>query len=86
MLHVRGVYRRRVRIALRALSPMLGAISVAAMAVLTWDVVVFGGSDLAPLIGWIWLLTVAAARRARAACSRWRAGRRASRGWPASRR
>ena len=32
MLHVRGVYRRRVRIALRALSPMLGAISVAAMA------------------------------------------------------
>src|SRR4030095_7826236 len=30
MLHVRGVYRRRVRIALRALSPMLGAISVAA--------------------------------------------------------
>ena len=29
MLHVRGVYRRRVRVALRALSPMLGAISVA---------------------------------------------------------
>ena len=58
MLHVRGVYRRRVRIALRALSPMLGAISVAAMIVLTWDVVVFGGSNLAPLIGWIWVLTV----------------------------
>ena len=44
-------YRRRVRIALRALSPMLGAISVAAMIVLTWDVVVFGGWNLAPLIG-----------------------------------
>ena len=58
MLHVRGVYRRRVRIALRALSPMLGAISVASMAVLTWDVVVSGGSHLAPLIGWIWVLTV----------------------------
>ena len=58
MLHVRGVYRRRVRIALRALSPMLGAISVAAMAVLTWNVVVTGGSELAPLIGWIWVLTV----------------------------
>jgi exopolysaccharide biosynthesis polyprenyl glycosylphosphotransferase len=58
MLHVRGVYRRRVRIALRALSPMLGAISVACMAVLTWDVVVFGGSNVAPLIGWIWVLTV----------------------------
>ncbi|MEA2402142.1 MAG: hypothetical protein QOK00_2545 [Thermoleophilaceae bacterium] len=58
MLHVRGVYRRRVRIALRALSPMLGAISVAAMGVLTWDVVVFGGAGLAPLIGWIWVLTI----------------------------
>jgi FlaA1/EpsC-like NDP-sugar epimerase len=58
MLHVRGVYRRRVRIALRALSPMLGAISVAAMAVLTWDLVVFDGSELAPLIGWSWILTV----------------------------
>src|SRR5829696_2517926 len=58
MLHVRGVYRRRVRIALRALSPMLGAISVAAMAVLTFDVVIFGGSNVAPLIGWIWILTI----------------------------
>jgi len=58
MLHVRGVYRRRVRIALRALSPMLGAISVAAMTVLTWDVVVFGGANVAPVIGWIWVLTV----------------------------
>jgi exopolysaccharide biosynthesis polyprenyl glycosylphosphotransferase len=58
MLHVRGVYRRRVRIALRALSPMLGAISVAAMAVLAWDVIVLGGSNLAPLIGWIWVLTI----------------------------
>ena len=25
------------------------------MIVLTWDVVVFGGSNLAPLIGWIWV-------------------------------
>ncbi|MEA2360958.1 MAG: hypothetical protein QOD71_103 [Thermoleophilaceae bacterium] len=58
MLHVRGVYRRRVRIALRALSPMLGAISVAAMAVLTWDVVVFGGANVAPVVGWIWILTI----------------------------
>src|SRR5215208_3837785 len=57
MLHVRGVYRRRVRIALRALSPMLGAISVAAMAVLTFDVVILDGEGIAPLIGWIWLLT-----------------------------
>jgi exopolysaccharide biosynthesis polyprenyl glycosylphosphotransferase len=58
MLHVRGVYRRRVRIALRALSPMLGAISVAAMAVLAWDVIVLGGSSLAAVIGWTWVLTI----------------------------
>ena len=58
MLHVRGVYRRRVRIALRALSPMLGAISVAAMAVLAWDVIVLGGSSLASAIGWSWALTI----------------------------
>ncbi len=58
MLHVRGVYRRRVRIALRALSPMLGAISVAAMGVMTVDVVIWGGTNLAPVIGWIWLLTI----------------------------
>jgi exopolysaccharide biosynthesis polyprenyl glycosylphosphotransferase len=37
---------------------MLGAISVSSMAVLTWDVVVFGGANVAPLIGWIWVLTV----------------------------
>jgi exopolysaccharide biosynthesis polyprenyl glycosylphosphotransferase len=58
MLHVRGVYRRRVRIALRALSPMLGAISVAAMTVLTADVLIWGGTDVAPVIGRIWILTV----------------------------
>jgi exopolysaccharide biosynthesis polyprenyl glycosylphosphotransferase len=58
MLHVRGVYRRRVRIALRALSPMLGAISVAAMAILTADVVVWGGTEVAPVIGRTWGLTV----------------------------
>jgi exopolysaccharide biosynthesis polyprenyl glycosylphosphotransferase len=58
MLHVRGVYRRRVRIALRALSPMLGAISVAAMAILTVDVVVWGGTEVAPVIGRTWVLTV----------------------------
>jgi exopolysaccharide biosynthesis polyprenyl glycosylphosphotransferase len=58
MLHVRGVYRRRVRIALRALSPMLGAISVAAMTVLTADVAIWGGTEVAPVIGRTWILTV----------------------------
>jgi exopolysaccharide biosynthesis polyprenyl glycosylphosphotransferase len=57
MLHVRGVYRRRVRIALRALSPMLGAISVAVMVVLAFDVIVLNGISLGPVIGWVWVLT-----------------------------
>ena len=57
MLHVRGVYRRRVRIALRALSPMLGAISVAVMAVLAFDVIVLNGISIGPVIGWVWVLT-----------------------------
>jgi exopolysaccharide biosynthesis polyprenyl glycosylphosphotransferase len=57
MLHVRGVYRRRVRIALRALSPMLGAISVAVMAVLAFDVIVLNGISIGPVIGWAWVLT-----------------------------
>jgi exopolysaccharide biosynthesis polyprenyl glycosylphosphotransferase len=56
MLHVRGVYRRRVRIALRALSPMLGAISVAVMVVLAFDVIVLNGTGVGPLIGWVWVL------------------------------
>jgi exopolysaccharide biosynthesis polyprenyl glycosylphosphotransferase len=57
MLHVRGVYRRRVRIALRALSPMLGAISVAVMVVLAFDVIVLNGISVGPVIGWVWVLT-----------------------------
>src|SRR3954453_5950273 len=55
MLHVRGVYRRRVRIALRALSPMLGAISVAVMAVLVFDEIVLNGVSIGPVIGWTWV-------------------------------
>src|SRR3954471_17939140 len=57
MLHVRGVYRRRVRIALRALSPMLGAISVAVMVILAFDVIVLNGISVGPLIGWVWVFT-----------------------------
>ena len=57
MLHVRGVYRRRVRIALRALSPMLGAISVAVMCVLAFDEIVMNGTSVGPVIGWAWVLT-----------------------------
>src|SRR4051794_5520059 len=57
MLHVRGVYRRRVRIALRALSPMLGAISFAVMAVLVFDAIVLNGVSIGPVIAWVWVLT-----------------------------
>jgi len=57
MLHVRGVYRRRVRIALRALSPMLGAISVSVMVILAFDVIVLNGISVGPLIGWVWVFT-----------------------------
>jgi exopolysaccharide biosynthesis polyprenyl glycosylphosphotransferase len=57
MLHVRGVYRRRVRIALRALSPMLGAISVAVMAVLVFDEIVLNGVTIGPVIAWTWVFT-----------------------------
>jgi exopolysaccharide biosynthesis polyprenyl glycosylphosphotransferase len=57
MLHVRGVYRRRVRIALRALSPMLGAISVAVMGVLVFDEIVLDGVTIGPVIAWTWVFT-----------------------------
>jgi exopolysaccharide biosynthesis polyprenyl glycosylphosphotransferase len=57
LLHVRGVYRRRVRVALHDLAPLIGAISVAAMAMLTWDVVVLGETNATPVIGRTWLLT-----------------------------
>src|SRR4051812_9196128 len=57
MLHVRGVYRRRVRIALRALSPMLGAISVAVMAGLGFDEIVLNGGSIGPVRSWGWGLT-----------------------------
>jgi len=57
MLHVRGVYRRRVRIALRALSPMLGAISVAVMVVLVFDEIVLDGLTIGPVIAWTWVFT-----------------------------
>jgi exopolysaccharide biosynthesis polyprenyl glycosylphosphotransferase len=59
MLHARGMYRRRVRLAvLDDVAPVIGAISVAAMAVLTWQVGVQGDSAAGPAIGRIWLLTV----------------------------
>ena len=57
LLYVRGVYRRRVRVALHDVAPMIGAVSVAAMAVVTWDVAVLDGTAVSPVMGRTWLLT-----------------------------
>jgi exopolysaccharide biosynthesis polyprenyl glycosylphosphotransferase len=59
MLHTRGMYGRRVRVAaLDEVAPVVGAISVAAMAVLTWEVAVHGDATAGPYVGRIWILTV----------------------------
>jgi exopolysaccharide biosynthesis polyprenyl glycosylphosphotransferase len=59
MLQARGMYRRRVRVAvLDDVAPVMGAISVAAMAVLTWQVGVSGDAEAGPYIGRIWIATV----------------------------
>jgi exopolysaccharide biosynthesis polyprenyl glycosylphosphotransferase len=59
MLHARGMYRRRVRVAvLDDVAPVVGAISVAAMAVLTWQVAVHGDAAAGAQIGRIWVATV----------------------------
>jgi exopolysaccharide biosynthesis polyprenyl glycosylphosphotransferase len=59
MLQARGMYRRRVRLAvLDDVAPVIGAISVSAMAVLTWQVGVHGDSTAGVIVGRIWLVTV----------------------------
>src|SRR5262245_18816655 len=59
LMQTRGMYRRRVRVAvLDDVAPVIGAISVATMALLTWTVAVNGDNTAAPYIGRIWLLTV----------------------------
>jgi exopolysaccharide biosynthesis polyprenyl glycosylphosphotransferase len=60
MLLIRGRYARHMRtIALDDLGPVAGAVSVAAMLQLSWDVFVQGSSSGAStIIGWMWLLAV----------------------------
>ena len=59
MLQARGMYRRRVRVAvLDDVAPVVGAISVASMAVLTWQVGVHGDAAAGAQIGRIWIITV----------------------------
>jgi exopolysaccharide biosynthesis polyprenyl glycosylphosphotransferase len=59
MLHLRGIYRRRVRLAfLDAAGPLIGAVSVAAMSVLTWEVVVHHDAAAGTAIGQAWALTL----------------------------
>jgi exopolysaccharide biosynthesis polyprenyl glycosylphosphotransferase len=59
MLQLRGIYRRRVRLAfLDAAGPLLGAVSVAAMSVLTWEVVVHQDAAAGTAIGQAWALTL----------------------------
>jgi exopolysaccharide biosynthesis polyprenyl glycosylphosphotransferase len=59
LLHLRGMYGHRVRVAaLDDVAPVVGAISVASMAVLTWEVALHGDATAGPYVGRIWLLTV----------------------------
>ena len=58
-LHLRGMYRQKVIIqVLDDVAPVVGAISVAAMAVLTWQVGVTATPRPVPQIGRIWFFTV----------------------------
>ena len=59
MLHLRGIYGRRVSLPfLDAAGPLLGAISVAAMSVLAWQVVVVGDASASTVILRAWAVTV----------------------------
>ena len=59
MLHLRGMYRRRLQLAiLDAIGPVVGAVSVAAMTVLAWEVVVHQDAAAGPVLGRAWALTI----------------------------
>jgi exopolysaccharide biosynthesis polyprenyl glycosylphosphotransferase len=59
MLQLRGMYRRRMHVAiLDGLAPVAGAVSVAAMSVLTWEVLVHHDAAAGTLLGRTWGLTV----------------------------
>jgi exopolysaccharide biosynthesis polyprenyl glycosylphosphotransferase len=66
MLQLRGLYRRRLHVGgLAELLPVAGAVSVAAMAVLTWEVTISQDAAVSQYVGRAWVLAlvlVAAAR------------------------
>jgi exopolysaccharide biosynthesis polyprenyl glycosylphosphotransferase len=59
MLQMRGMYRRRVNVAiLDAVAPVIGAVSVAAMSVLAWQVFVHQDAGVGSSVGRAWALTL----------------------------
>jgi exopolysaccharide biosynthesis polyprenyl glycosylphosphotransferase len=59
MLQLRGMYRRRMHVAiLDGLAPVVGAVSVGAMSVLTWEVLIHNDAAAGTLLGRTWALTV----------------------------
>jgi exopolysaccharide biosynthesis polyprenyl glycosylphosphotransferase len=59
MLQLRGLYRRRMHITiLDGLGPVAGAVSIGAMSVLTWEVLVQHDAAAGALLGRTWGLTV----------------------------
>jgi exopolysaccharide biosynthesis polyprenyl glycosylphosphotransferase len=59
MLQLRGLYRRRMHITiLDGLGPVAGAVSIGAMSVLTWEVLVHHDAAAGALLGRTWGLTV----------------------------
>jgi exopolysaccharide biosynthesis polyprenyl glycosylphosphotransferase len=59
MLQLRGLYRRRLRAGgIDELLPVAGAVSVAAMAILTWEVTISQDAGVSPFIGRAWVLAL----------------------------
>lgn len=59
MLYLRGMYRRQVRVAmLDAIAPLAGGVSVAAMSVLAWEVIVHQDAAAGPVLGRAWAFTL----------------------------
>jgi exopolysaccharide biosynthesis polyprenyl glycosylphosphotransferase len=59
ILQLRGLYRRRMHIAiLDGLGPVAGAVSIGAMIVLSWEVLIHQDAGAGALLGRTWALTV----------------------------
>jgi exopolysaccharide biosynthesis polyprenyl glycosylphosphotransferase len=59
MLSARGMYQRRVRMMVIDVAvPVIGAVSVAAMTVLAWEVFVHGDAAAGPYVGRVWAIAL----------------------------